>query len=370
MSGCGAAGFSGPSVSPSPLSCFLTILPEPPHPPFLQDSLQNAPCLWQVPPGLRPSSRSFALRRRAGDGAEHTGPRGSTSYHDIIVAIHHERGPASKVDVLFPPVTHLWVGGRLGLGQRAGCGQPGHARGKSKPRKGTHIVSCPPRLEYQVLLQPGGKLVLEFLGQCLHAVILLVIQQGPDRLQVLSSQVTINVGARQRWLPLSQPCSDPSPTTLKSPMKGTVLHGWTSPESSLPCPPGYPDPGPHPLNCGWHAGHRKLGQGRLEAVEHGPPAGQKADTGLRVQSRVLGWEPETRMGANQQTPEELGPKLSEPGQTHVPGTSGPCLSQLSTPNEAPRVSNQMPKALHQLLLTAQTLVRRLVRPCISNIQPW
>lgn len=47
---------------------------------------------------------------RAGDRAGHTGALGgSGSYHGIIVAVHHEGAPASEVDVLFPPVTHLWV---------------------------------------------------------------------------------------------------------------------------------------------------------------------------------------------------------------------------------------------------------------------
>lgn len=47
---------------------------------------------------------------RAGDRAGHTGALGgSGSYHGIIVAVHHEGAPASEVDVLFPPVTHLWI---------------------------------------------------------------------------------------------------------------------------------------------------------------------------------------------------------------------------------------------------------------------
>lgn len=73
----------------------------------------------------------------------------------------------------------------------------------------------------------------------------------------------------------------PSPIALNP----TLCKGWSlslekSSESSLPCPTGMSDSGPHPLNCGRHAGHGKLGQGCLEAVEHGPPAGQKADTDL------------------------------------------------------------------------------------------
>lgn len=65
--------------------------------------------------------------------------------------------------------------------------------GKMELGRQTYIVSCPPRLEYQVFLQPGGSLVLEFFGQCLHAVVFLVLQQGPHRLQVLFSQVGITM---------------------------------------------------------------------------------------------------------------------------------------------------------------------------------
>lgn len=30
------------------------------------------------------------------------------SYHGIVVAVDHDGTSASKVDVLFPPVTYLW----------------------------------------------------------------------------------------------------------------------------------------------------------------------------------------------------------------------------------------------------------------------
>lgn len=60
---------------------------------------------------------------------------------------------------------------------------------------------------------------------------------------------------------------------------------WVRPSLHI----GMSDSGPHPVNCGWHTGHRKLGQGCLEAVEHGPPAGQKADTELGIQSTECFW---------------------------------------------------------------------------------
>lgn len=54
------------------------------------------------------SSRS--LGPELGDRAGHTGaPGGSGSYHGVIVAVHHDGAPASEVDVLFPPVTYLWI---------------------------------------------------------------------------------------------------------------------------------------------------------------------------------------------------------------------------------------------------------------------
>lgn len=115
--------------------------------------------------------------------------------HDVVVAVDHEGVPAPQVDVLLPPVAH--------------------------------VVGCPPGLEYQVLLQPGGSLLLELLGQRLHSIILLIIQQ--------------------------------------------VFHGFQV-----------------PMNCGWHAGHRQLGQRRLEAVEHGPSARQKADADSPDSGQVAG----------------------------------------------------------------------------------
>lgn len=42
------------------------------------------------------------------------------------------------------------------------------------------------------------------------------------------------------------------------------------------------------MNRGWNTGYRKLWQRCLEAIEHGPSAGQKANTDLKVQRTVLG----------------------------------------------------------------------------------
>lgn len=76
---------------------------------FLQASPQNPPLPVE----------------RAARGSGHV----AASYHHIIVAVHHEGVPASKVDVFFPPVAHLWGGGRLGLGYKAGCGQARRGKG-------------------------------------------------------------------------------------------------------------------------------------------------------------------------------------------------------------------------------------------------
>lgn len=39
-------------------------------------------------------------------GTPATPARGT--HHGVVVAVHHQRPPSSQVDVLFPPVAHLW----------------------------------------------------------------------------------------------------------------------------------------------------------------------------------------------------------------------------------------------------------------------
>lgn len=123
-SGCEAAGFWTLSIPITPM-----LLPD--HSPRTSPTPPPSGLTPEFPfacgnhhQGSGMSSRPSAQRPAAGDRADHTVPRCSISYRDVIVAIHHDGSPASKVDVLFPPVTHLWEGGSLGLqGGQGGCSQ-------------------------------------------------------------------------------------------------------------------------------------------------------------------------------------------------------------------------------------------------------
>ena len=49
----------------------------------------------------------------------------------------------------------------------------------------THVVGCPPGLEQEVSLELRSAGVSEVIGQRLHLLVSLVVQQGMHRLQVL-----------------------------------------------------------------------------------------------------------------------------------------------------------------------------------------
>lgn len=86
--------------------------------------------------------------------------------------------------------------------------------GAAQPSQDTHIVGGPPGLEEQEPLEPGGQLLLEVPGQGLHLLVLLLVQQGLHRVQVLP--------ATEHQGPLLAPPS-PSPT-------------WAQRQPPLACP--------------------------------------------------------------------------------------------------------------------------------------
>lgn len=134
-----------------------------------------------------------------------------------------------------------------------------------------------------------------------------------------------------------QPCSDPAPNPLFEGDKSRV-------QPTLPTM--MPDTGPYPLNGGLHAGHGKLGQGRLKAVQHGPPTGQKADTGLGCRAECVGLGARGQNGNKLASTRGAESQLSELGQPTCRHRC-PCLSPPAQgPKGGAQVSDQMPEALH------------------------
>lgn len=176
------------------------------------------------------------------------------------------------------------------------------------------------------------------------------------------------------WEPDSHGCSRPTPVLPPAhlpqihSLQGRVSHVWTNPDPRLPSPPGRLAQALTRWIVAGTLGTGSLGRDVWKLYSMGRPLDRRRThiCGCRAESVRLGSGEEkgNKLGTlrswvlssqNQDTPMHQAPV--PPACPLKPRTLGVVLGPQTRP-------------FPQLLLTAQALVKRLVLPCISNIQPW